>query len=130
MIPTSQIPSRDGQAGFTLIETLVALTVLAVGSVTLLAGVERHVAATRGLEDRIVARWVAENALAAATLKLPIEGAWTQAMGVDWQARLETRLLPRTGLSAVTAPVGDAAAGPDTSLVVLTGYLALTGDDR
>mgnify|MGYP003325305209 CR=1 FL=1 len=56
--------TRVSQAGFTLIETLVALAVLAVGSVTLLVGVERHAARVHGLSDRLVARWVAENALA------------------------------------------------------------------
>lgn len=126
---TGRFPTkrRDAQAGFTLIETLVALAVLAVGSMTLLAGVERHAAGTRGLEDRVVARWVAENALTAASLNLPLEPQWTQALGVDWRAELRTQELPGSGLSAVTAHVADAAAGPDASLVALTGYLALEG---
>ena len=114
---------RDPQAGLTLIETLVALAVLAVGSMTLLVGVERHAAATRGLEDRIVARWVAENALAAAALNLAPDPAWSTALGVDWAVRSDTRPLPGSGLSAVTVRVADAAAGPDASLVALTGYL-------
>lgn len=117
--------ARDTQAGFTLIETLVALTVLAVGSVTLLTGVERHASSTRGLSDRVVAKWVAENALAAATLGVPMEGRWFEAMGINWVVRQEARTLPGTGLHAVSVRVADAAAGPDASLVMLTGYLAL-----
>ena len=114
-----------GQNGFTLIETLVALAVLAVGAVTLLGGVERHAAATRGLSDRIVARWVAENALAATALGVPLRAEWTRAWGVDWAVRQTARPLPGSSLHAVTVNVADAADGPDASLVALTGYLAL-----
>ena len=119
-------PHRDAQAGFTLIETLVALTILAVGSVTLLVGVERHAAGVAGLSDRIVARWAAENALAATTLGLEMTPRWLTMLGIDWAVRQEARALPNTGLSAVTVRVADAAAGPDATLVSLTGYLAIT----
>lgn len=117
--------TRNSQAGFTLIETLVALAVLAVGSVTLLVGVERHASGVRGLSDRVVARWVAENAIAATTLGLPLQPKWTQAMGIDWAVSLDARPLPRSGLQAVTARVVDTAAGTDAALVALTGYIAL-----
>lgn len=119
------ISSDVRQGGFTLIETLVALAVLAVGSVTLLSGVERHAAATRGLADRTVARWVAENALAATSLGLPLETEWTRALGVDWAVTQTSRTLNVTTLQAVTVDVADAAEGHDASLVTLTGYVAL-----
>ncbi len=118
--------ARQPDAGFTLIETLVALTVLAVGAMTLLTGVERHADASRTLADRVVARWVAENALAATTLGLEMVPRWQTALDVDWAVRLDARALPGTGLSAVTARVADAADGPDADLVTLTGYVALS----
>ncbi len=118
---------RMPDAGFTLIETLVALTVLAVGAMTLLTGVERHAAGTRGLSDRVVARWVAENAIAATSLGLAMEGRWHNALGVDWTVRQDARALPGSGLHAVTVRVADAAEGADASLVTLTGYLTLKG---
>jgi len=116
---------RSADAGFTLIETLIALAVLAVGSVTLLVGVERHVAGVRGLSDRIVARWVAENALVATTLGLPMRANWREAMDIEWNVSLETRALNGSGLHEVTARVADAAADADATLVALTGYIAL-----
>ncbi|MBM1635199.1 type II secretion system minor pseudopilin GspI [Sulfitobacter mediterraneus] len=124
------IDTRQPDAGFTLIETLVALTVLAVGSMTLLTAVERHARASGQLADRIVARWVAENALAATSLGLDVAPRWRSAMGVDWAVRIEARALPETGLSAVTLRVADAAQGPDAELVSLTGYTALTGGSQ
>lgn len=124
------ITSRDPQAGFTLIETLVALSVLAIGSMTLLVGVERHATATRGLEDRVVARWVAENVLAATLLDVDVAPEWSIALGVDWAARVETRPLSGSGLSAVTVRVGDAAEGQDASVVALTGYQPTRGDTK
>lgn len=115
--------SRQQDAGFTLMETLVALAVLAVGSMAVLTAVERHTASTRGLEDRIAARWVAENVLAAQTLRVAMLPDWSNALGVDWQVRIERRALINSGLEAVTVRVADAAAGPDASLMALTGYI-------
>lgn len=121
---------RNKEAGFTLVETLVALAVLAAGATTLLIAVERHAAATRTLGDRVVARWVAENALAARALELEIAPQWQEALGIDWAVRLEGRALPGSGLTAVTARVADRAAGPEATLVSLTGYVTATGGPR
>lgn len=118
---------RDSQAGFTLIETLVALTVLSVGSMTLLMGVERYASATRSLEDRIVARWVAENVLAANMLDVDVSREWTTAMGAGWNVRSDVTALPGSGLEAVTIRVAPSSDGPDASLVSLTGYLPAHG---
>ena len=51
---------------------------------------------------------------------------WSSMLDIDWAVRQEARALPNTGLSAVTVRVADAAAGPDATLVSLTGYLAIT----
>lgn len=54
---------RD-EAGFSLIEALVALAVLAIATVGLVGTVESHIDSTRGMERRSAALWVAENRLA------------------------------------------------------------------
>ena len=51
-------------AGFTLIESLVALVILAVSAVSLLMATEAYVARIDGLESRALAQLAAENRLA------------------------------------------------------------------
>ncbi len=59
---------RAPEAGFTLIETLVALAVLATSAVALLGATEAHIARIGDLESRASAQWAAENMLAELTL--------------------------------------------------------------
>ncbi|MGL5010123.1 MAG: type II secretion system minor pseudopilin GspI, partial [Paracoccaceae bacterium] len=61
---------RAPDAGFTLIETLVALAVLAISAVALLATTQAHITRIAGLEARAAATWAAENHLAEITLGL------------------------------------------------------------
>ena len=64
--------ARRSDAGFSLIEALVALAVLAVSAISLLVATEAHVARIAGLESRALARFAAENRLA--ELELGIAG--------------------------------------------------------
>lgn len=51
-------------AGFSLIEALVALVILAVSAVSLLATTDAHIARIAGLESRALAQFAAENRMA------------------------------------------------------------------
>ncbi len=57
--------------GFSLIEALVALAILAIATVGLVGAVEQHIDSTRAMERRAAAMWVAENRMA----ELAIGGA-------------------------------------------------------
>jgi general secretion pathway protein I len=64
-----------GEAGFTLIESLVALAILAVSAISLLLATQAFVARIDGLEGRALAQWAAENRLAEIELGLePVAG--------------------------------------------------------
>ncbi len=76
---------KDEQ-GFSLIEALVALAVLAIATVGLVRAVESHVDSTRGLERRAAAMWVAENRLAELQLADPAAAQGeVELLGQQWQ---------------------------------------------
>ena len=64
-----------GEAGFTLIEALVALAILAMSAVALLSATEAHVARIGDLEARALAQLAAENHLAEIELGLAEDAA-------------------------------------------------------
>jgi general secretion pathway protein I len=118
----------DPEAGFTLIETLVAMAVLAVAGVTLLTASERHAAQTGRLVDRIGARWVAENGLAAATLDIAVQPEWVKQIGREWQVSLLRARVPDSGLDQVTILVAPQGGDPEDTTVRLVGYLPATSE--
>lgn len=78
------------QEGFSLIEAMVALSVLAIAAVGLTRAVESHIDSTRGLERRAVAMWVAENRMA--ELMIRSEEAGTrdvEMLGQDWRVAVD-----------------------------------------
>ncbi len=104
---------RGGQseAGFTLIEALVALAILAVSAISLLAATQAHVARIAGLEARALAQFAAENHLAEMGLGLAgVEGSG-DILGHDLE--IAARLTPTDDpdLARVDVAVTDAERG-------------------
>ena len=71
-------------SGFSLIEALVALAVLAIATVGLMRAVESHLDSMRGVERRTAAMWVAENRLAELEANIP-GGEQVEMMGQRWK---------------------------------------------
>lgn len=91
---TAPAPAAS-QTGFSLIEALVALAVLAIATVGLMRTVEAHIDSTRGVERRSAAMWVAENRLAELEARIPAAAgdAPVEMLGERWRvavARLRT----------------------------------------
>ena len=89
-------------AGFTLIETLVAMAVLAIAATGLVRATEGHVDLIGGLERRVGGGWAADNALTETRVGL---------------APTPTVLLGRAWLPAVVARGSD---DPDIAAVTVT----------
>jgi general secretion pathway protein I len=107
-------------AGFSLIEALVALAVLAIATVGLIGAVEQHIDSTRAMEQRAAAMWVAENRLTELGLG---------AGGPEQVAMLDTRWRVRSSVRATDDPeigrvrVDVFAADAKTPLASLDGFL-------
>lgn len=97
--------SADG--GFSLIEALVAMAILAIVAVALLRTNGTHITRIDGLETRAFARFVAENRIAEITLDPSDMAALPREVGM---------LGRRWSVSAVSAATGD----PDLLEVVVS----------
>lgn len=113
--------ARHPEGGFSMIEALVAMTVLALGAVALLSATEGHTARIGAVIDRTTARWVAENRLTELRLGLNPVAATEEMLGRQWQIRSELTPTSDPDLQAVEIRVGP--DGSDATLVRLDGYL-------
>ncbi|WP_136163425.1 type II secretion system minor pseudopilin GspI [Sphingomonas flavalba] len=109
------------ERGFSLIETLVALLVLGVASVGLIRATEGHVDATRGLEDRAIAGWVAENRLAELALPVAPPADPVTMMDRRWSVAVSERPTADPALHAVTVAV--TPEGGKAPLATLDGFV-------
>ena len=113
---------RASETGFTLLETLVALAIVAIAAAGILRAVEGHVDRVRAIEMRSAARWVAENRLAELALnpKDIAGGSGVEMLGHQWRVTVTMRgsADPDLRLAEVAvAPVGD------KPLVTLQGFV-------
>ncbi len=111
---------RQTDAGFSLLEVLVALAVLAVGAVSLLTATQTHVARISEIEARTVARWVADNRLAA--LRVGIQQPETVAMmGREWSVDVTRSATADADLDRVDVAV--ALSSDRRALFQITGFV-------
>lgn len=55
------MPCKAGHAGFTLIEIIIALAIVAVAMLAIANAMNQHTQVAAGLEKRVIASWVASN---------------------------------------------------------------------
>ena len=114
--------------GFTLIEIMVALAVLAIALAAVLQGISAHVNNAGYLRDRTLAHWVALNKLTEMQVKRdwPAAGAsqGTSLMaGHEWRWTATVQDTPDPAVRRVDVAVrADPAAR--NALTTLVGYLA------
>lgn len=110
--------------GYSLMEALVALFILAIAAVGLTRATQTHVDGVRGLEQRVIAQWVAENRLVELTLegsRASPDVSTVRMMERDWSVRVARRATDDPDLIAVDVSVGPAGASMET--VSLSGFV-------
>ncbi|MDG5487182.1 type II secretion system minor pseudopilin GspI [Sphingomonas sp. BGYR3] len=110
------------QQGFSLIEALVALAVLAIATVGLVRTVETHIDSTRAMERRSAAMWVAENRLAELSLGVaPAGDAPVELLGQQWT--VATTRTPTSDPALDKVRIAVSPAGERGSLASLDGFV-------
>lgn len=116
----------DHRAGFTLLEVLVALTILAVGATGLIGAVRQSLLQEEALETRTLASWVAENRLA----ELRAERGWpdmgtstghVSMAGRDWSVRVGIKATPNPYMRKIEVAVAPLPA--QEPVATLIGFL-------
>ncbi len=115
---------RGGEGGFSLIEALVALAVIAVAASGIIRATQSHVDSIGALEARAGAQWVAENRLTELSLPgnershLPDSEAM---LGQRWQ--VSTNLASSDDPDLRLATVSVRKTGTAAPLVTLRGFV-------
>ena len=110
------------QAGFSLIEALVALTVLAIATVGLVRTAESHIDSTRATERRMAALWVVENRLAELAAGAgAVGGDEVEMLGTRWQVATRQQGTADPAIARVQVRVTATAEASPTA--TLDGFL-------
>ena len=114
------------QRGFTLIEVLLALAVIAIALTALLKATGQSVIYTQRINDKTISHWVAMQGIAMIQLNLltitPGQDVnqVTKMLGENWYWRAKLSNLPSNDLQQITITVSKNQSGPFTDS--LTAY--------
>jgi general secretion pathway protein I len=125
------MPNRNGSCGFTLVEVVVALAIVAIGMLAVFKTIGDTVNNVASLRDRSFAAWIADNRITELRLSGQMPSVDETAGDLEfagrrwhWVARVSQT--PVNGLRRVDVRVRREGDAPDSSLVSLAGFIGAT----
>jgi general secretion pathway protein I len=117
------------QSGFTLIEVLIALTVIAIALTALLKATGQNIENTQRIKEKTIGHWVAMQGIAMIQLNLIQLGTSqesTQAttlFGEQWFWRAKTQATPIKTIQQITVLISLKQSGPFREELTAFRYL-------
>ena len=121
---------RRSNGGFTLIEVMVALAIVALSLTAVTASMSQMIDASHTMRDRTYASWIAQNRitelrLASATPKVGESNGEVQYANTDWSWRA---VVSETGVDDLyRIDVEVSLAGSDDNIRTVTGFVGPPG---
>lgn len=120
--------SKIANNGFTLIEVLLALAIIAIALTALLKATAQNVYNTQRLKEKSVSHWIAMQAVAMVQLNLveiPANQEVTKIttmLGQRWYWRAKLTATPIKSMQQITIKVSKNQAGPFTDPLIAFRY--------
>ncbi len=120
-------PAFKNNQGFTLLEVIIAIAIVSIAVISVFNAAGRSVDATTGADNRLVANWIAANALAEARLKtvdgqLALTNESIEMGGRQWRYEMEATDSSNPSVALVDVRVF--ISNEQSSIVVLSGYIS------
>ncbi len=119
-----------GSYGFTLLEVMVALAIVALSLTAVTASMSQMITAANSMRDRTYASWIAQNRivelrLATATPEVGASSGEVQYANTEWAWRAE---VSETGVDDLyQIEVSVSFAGSDANIRTVTGFVGPAG---
>jgi len=123
----SELRLRASTRGFTLIEVLAALVIVALGMMGVIQAVSQTVSNGSYLRDRTLAHWIAMNRLTEVRIagevpEIDESSGEVEYAGQRWRWSMDVQQTPVESLRRIDVSVRRAEADEDSRLATVTGF--------
>jgi general secretion pathway protein I len=125
------MPNPDASRGFTLVEVVVALAIVAIGMLAVFKTIGDTISNVSTLRDRSFAAWIADNQITELRLSGQMPSVDETAGDLEYAGRrwywvAKVSQTPVDGLRRIDVSVRREGDAEDSSLVSLAGFIGAT----